>query len=99
MTSRYTGSIPGSGLGERGNAYDAIRRNYVIIGDGERDRAAQPSQQEIVDALHAKIAEQYPALVAAYKTIPRGTGRSLAKLRAIDAWKQEHAAGIKEAKS
>ena len=98
MTTRHTGTITGSGFGG-GKSYDALRANYVIIGDGERERAAQPSQQDLVDALHAQIAAQHPALVAAYKAIPRGTGRSQAKLRAINAWKREHRAGIEEAKT
>lgn len=70
MTSRHTGTFRGTGLGEGGNAYDAIRRNYVPIGDDERERAAQPSPREIVDGLHAEIAAlppEHAALVAKFE--------------------------------
>jgi hypothetical protein len=69
MTSRHPGTIRGSGLGD-GRSYDAIRRDYVVIGDGERERAAQPSPREIAARLHAEIAAKSPehaALVAAFE--------------------------------
>ena len=56
-------------IGE-GSGFNAIRRDYVIIGDGERERAAQPSPREIVARLHELIAAQGPeqaALVAAFE--------------------------------
>lgn len=56
-------------LGE-GSGYNAIRRDYVIIGDGERERAAQPTPREIVARLHEQIAalsSEHAALVAEFE--------------------------------
>ena len=58
-------AAPGEGSG-----LNAIRRNYRVISDGERERAAQPSPREIVTRLHEIIAAQSPeqaALVAAFE--------------------------------
>ena len=98
MTSRYTGRIRGAGLGEGGSRYDAIRRNYEPLSDDERERAVQPSPREVIAPVHDQIAAKYPALVAAFRAIPPG-GRKPAAMRAVDAWKREHRAGIEEAKS
>ena len=56
-------------IGE-GAGFNAIRRDYEVIPDGLRERAAQPSPREIVARLHEQIAAQGPeqaALVAAFE--------------------------------
>ena len=40
--------------------FNAIRRDYEITPDGERERAAQPSPREIVARLHEQIASFSP---------------------------------------
>jgi hypothetical protein len=52
------------------SGFNAIRSDYVVIGDGEREAAAQPSPREIVTRLHEIIAAKSPehaALVAAFE--------------------------------
>jgi SLT domain-containing protein len=56
-------------IGE-GSGFNAIRRDYVLIGEGERERAAQPTPREIVARLHELIAAKSPehaALVAKFE--------------------------------
>lgn len=96
MTSRYTGTIRGSGLGAR--SYAGIGSYYAPLGDDEREPATEPSPREIIAPVHEQIARQHPALVAAFRAIPPG-GRKPEALRAVGAWKREHHAGIQEAKS
>ena len=67
MTTRHSGTIRGSGLGAGGSQLDAFRDDYVIIGDGERERAVQKSPREIVTELHKEIARRHPALVAEFE--------------------------------
>ena len=53
-----------------GSGFNTIRRDYVLIGDGERERAVQKSPREIVADLHAVIAAKSPehaALVAKFE--------------------------------
>lgn len=50
--------------------FNAIRRDYEITPDGERERALQPEPREIVARLHEQIAAQGPeraALVAEFE--------------------------------
>jgi len=56
-------------LGE-GSGFNAIRSDYVLIGDEDRERATQPSPREITTRLHEIIAAKSPehaALVAAFE--------------------------------
>jgi len=62
-------AIRGASLGE-GRGFNAIRSDYRLIPDAERERALQSSPREIVADLHAEIAAQGPkqaALVAEFE--------------------------------